>query len=571
MEKRRKSHDDDIDDAGPPDRHGSTSRVKEADQDEDEERPSRGRRPHKGHDDDEVHEATSNDNERQTKSGKGKKQKHIPGEHHREDRVPPVSMQSGHGKGRAGKHGKRYLSSNPRHHAKRSLSVWDYDRHSKRMGDFDPLHGTGLREEKRGHGRVDRDEDEKEGSHGGRDEDQHHSSKGDHGDRHGHGPDHSSFAALAEDGTVRGDSLPKERIGTHSGGMVGVQAKGIPSHRQGVTMGDGSAGAHSLAAPLSKEAHPQHKETGLLDPLLVDGILDMDYEAYDCEDDSPLATHPHYIRRDGEGDGQPQGEGTPPPNPAGPPAAVSVVDGGPRLYADRIIWQPKFAHPEKDGGLQKRRKNKNKNKHGRHGYDDEEDYEDEDEDGGRGKGKDRHRGGDDGEEEDSYGASSTSSRKKGKGRYGDEEDDGYGGRGGEDDYDGPRSKSKSDKHAAYGGDDDHPYSKYSQDEYDGPSSSSKFDDGQYHPSAYSDVDDCATLSSFYTSMRGETWTPVVDWSSSISSRSTSPGDAIKAKCCTWTGVTCDEYHRVIGLNLPNQGLAGPLSEELFSLDALLRL
>jgi hypothetical protein len=39
-------------------------------------------------------------------------------------------------------------------------------------------------------------------------------------------------------------------------------------------------------------------------------------------------------------------------------------------------------------------------------------------------------------------------------------------------------------------------------------------------------------------MRGETWTPAVDWSASaVSSRSGT------ASCCSWTGITCDEYQR----------------------------
>jgi hypothetical protein len=70
-------------------------------------------------------------------------------------------------------------------------------------------------------------------------------------------------------------------------------------------------------------------------------------------------------------------------------------------------------------------------------------------------------------------------------------------------------------------------------------------------------------------MKGETWTPVVDWSASVQRRA--PSSSMRGRCCNWTGVTCDEYQRVIGLSLPNQGLTGPLSADLFSLDALLRL
>lgn len=555
MDKRRESKEDDTDPSG------------------DERGRDRGRRPSKGDDGgrDEIREtsvgADADGRSRANGNAKKEKQKHVPGEHHRDDRLSTSALnETGderkggsrrpHGHARhprleKGK-GKRYLSSNPRYHPKRYLSVWDYDRHTKRMGESDPLHGTGLREEKRNSG------------------------------RHGHDILASTFA---EEGNARGDSLPlpKDRTGSLrpvglGGDMVGHshldKPKGVPSHRQGVTLGDGSTigSAHSLASTsTSKVPHTQGHPSarGLLEPLSVDGLLGMEYEAYDCEDDIPSHSPPHtFLRRDGEG-GDQGGE----PAPPEPPAVVSVLDGGSRMYAEKIIWQPTSAHPEKEwggGGLQKRRKNKNKDKdrHGRHGDDDEDedDYGDGDEDsGGRRKGKDKHRGDD--EEDDEYGASSTSGRKKGKGRYDD--DDEYGPGDGDGEYDEPRSRpksgSKAGKHGGYQGEDE------DEDSYDPPShfSSSKFDDGQYHPSAYSNIDDCATLSSFYTSMKGETWTPVVDWSASVQRRA--PSSSLKGRCCTWTGVTCDEYHRVIGLSLPNQGLTGPLSEDLFSLDALLRL
>jgi len=562
--------------------------------------------------DDDDQESTADNEGEQLENGKGgKKARHVPGSHHRDDRLPPSDEKhSKHRPNHTGKvkHEKRYLSSNPRYHAKKELSVWDYDRHVKRMGTFDPLHGTGLREEvelqKRGHGADGR----KVGRHGkgvvggghgkgddGGDDDGRHLKHDDGGGgrgRHGkHGGDRNlggskdgrkgrddededmsatdargkDFHAAGEaehvdrphidaidsgaKDQVRGDSLPNPRTQDHP-----------PSHRQGVTLGDGiSAQSKSLASPAHHDKSPAPEARGLLDSLRVDDMLGLEYDAYDCEEELTYGRHTLLVRDDQD----PSATGGQPPAP-GPPTSVSVVDGGPRVFADRIIWQPKSDHPERQGGLERRRKNKHHDddqededgggKHGRNRQgDDEDDY---------GSSKSRHRGG---EGDDEY---ESSSSKKGKGRYDDEEE--------EDEDNGYSTKSTGrTKGKGSFDDDDTPYSKSNplsdfDDDEDAPlpksKPKSKFDDGQYRPSSYanSGVDDCATLSSFYTSMKGETWTPASDWScSAVSSKA--------GVCCSWTGVTCDEFERVIGVDVSSLGLSGPLGNEVFSLDALLRL
>jgi hypothetical protein len=622
IEKRRKSHEDgtDFPDSGqkPLDEDGGMRRARP----DDGEDGKRRKRPDKGgkEDGDEVAKVmkandvgedddqgpTADDEGEELKKGKGgKKAKHIPGSHHRDDRLPPTEEK--HAKHRPnhkgkGKHEKRYLSSNPRYHTKKELSFWDYDRHVKRMGEFDPLHGTGLREEvemqKRGHGA-----DERKGRHGKGDGEggRHGKGEGDDGGRHGkhddggrgrhrkHGGDTDGggrkdgrkgrhdededmsttdargkeFHAAEPSGhvdrphidaidsggkdQVRGDSLPNPRTQDHP-----------PSHRQGVTLGDGiSAQSKSLASPAHHDKFSAPEARSLLDPLRVDDMLGLEYDAYDCEDELRAGHH----TLSGRDDQDPSATVEQPPAP-GPPTSVSVVDGGPRLFADRIIWQPKSDHPEKHGGLERRRKNKHHDddeededgggKHGRNRHgDDEDDY---------GSSKSRHRGGEDDDEYES------STPKKGKGRYDDEEDD--------DDGYSTKSAGRNKGKGSFD-DDDTPYSKSNplsdfDDDGDAPlpksKSKSKFDDGQYRPASYanSGVDDCATLSSFYTSMKGETWTPASDWSgSAVSSKA--------AACCSWTGVTCDEFERVIGVDVSSLGLSGPLGNEVFSLDALLRL
>jgi len=623
MEKRRKSIEGDIDPSG-------QQALSSGSKDEDEDEGRRRTRPHKagkmdGDEDDgkrrprtrphkegkadgnevaEIMKANdgvntqdgnddNNEDGRPVKGKGGKKQKHIPGSHHREDRLPPTEDK--HPKHRPhsgkGRHERRYLSSNPRYHTKKELSIWDYDRHIKRMGAFDPLHGTGMREEvemqKRGHGADEREggrhgKDDKGGRHlkhdaGGRGRHGKHGvDRGDGGrgrhekdelhidgadvrgkdfhaiDQAGH-IDRPHINAVDQGDQVRGDSLPDLHGQNH-----------LPTHRQGVTLGDGlSAQSKSLASPARADAAHRdqdlnHNEArGLLDPLRVDDMLGLEYEAYDCEEEYGLGHHTLFGRDDQD---QTNVEAAPAP---GPPQSVSVIDGGPRLFADRIIWQPQSDHPEKHGGLERRRKNKHKDdedddeerggKHGRNRHGDDED--------GYGSSSGKHRGGD---EEDKYGSSRS---MKGKGRFTDDEEE-------EDDYSAKSSGSRSKGKGAFD-DDDVPYSKSDPlSDYDDeddfskskPKTKSKFDDGQYRPSSYanSGVDDCATLSSFYTSMKGETWTPAVDWSSSaVSSK--------KTACCSWTGVNCDEFERVIGVDVSMLGLSGPLSSELFSLDALLRL
>jgi hypothetical protein len=633
-DKRRKSDKDDTDlldsdksdpAAEDPDeggRHARPHKTRPKDGQADGEEVARVMKANDNHD-------NNNEDEDEERGGKqpkkGKKAKHAPGSHHRDDRHPSsvpedesgpsTSSKKHHSKQKRpdrkakGKHtnDKRYLSSNPRYHEKKELSFWDYDRHIKRIGDFDPLHGTGLREEvatmmeRRGHGADERNGKGKEGGrhsrhgdgiggtrhakHGAKGKGRHAVHAADdeltstksglrHDDFHAtnniDGP-HINAISMEQGVQVRGDSLPDLH-----------EQDTLPSHRQGVTLGDGSTSAQSLASPAGNHhgaspggvvpvpvstPSPHTKEArGLLDNLRVDNMLDLDSEAYDCEEEYGHGHHTLFGRDENQ-DWQPAPETAPAPSP---PQQVSVVDGGPRLFADRIIWQPKSDHPEKHGGLERRRKNKHKDhdeddedggKHGRNRHDD--DYEDEDDEYGSGsrKIKSKHLGD---EDEESYGLSS---EKKGKGSY-NEDEEGY-----EDDYS-AKGTGRSRGKGAF--DDDVPYSKsnplsgFDEDE-DGyptkPKSKSKFDDGQYRPSTYanSGIDDCATLSSFYVSMRGETWSPPVDWSASAVS------SASKASCCTWTGVTCDEYERVIGVDVSSLGLAGPLGSELFSLDALLRL
>jgi hypothetical protein len=623
-DKRRKSNQDDSDDidlgASFASHDGPTpSRKNRHDKNDDN-----GARTHKGNGDEKGEEVakvmtandrggdgrhikqTVNDNEvdedRNDNTPKnGKKAKHIPGSHHRDDRLQTASSANHHphhgSSGHHVKHGskekRRYLSSNLRIHEKRTLSIWDYDRHVKRMGEFDPLHGTTLREEmeRRGHGVDDRGDrhskhakgeagghrskhgNDENGRHPKHDEDEdvqtegmtsepkmndfHASPDSQHSQHTQHHPVRP-IVAMEQGGQVRGDSLPDlDKQDT------------LPSHRQGVTLGDASVSSQSLASPA--HAHP-NEARGLLDPLRVDDMLGLEYEAYDCEDEYDLGHgYTDLLGRDegsGTDDWQPQPEPSTSPVPS-PSQRVSVLDGGSRMYADKIIWQPTSDHPEKQkGGLERRRKDKHnddgdeddsgdKHGRGRHGDDEEDDY-------GHGKHGGKH--GDEDYDDGEYGSSS--SRKKGKGSYDDDGEDSYSakgsGRGSSragsdgyvDDFDTPRSRSGS----RY----DDPESGYPSTKQN---SHSKFDDGQYRPSSYqSNADDCAILSSFYTSMRGETWTPAVDWSASaVSSRSGT------ASCCSWTGITCDEYQRVIGLDVSSLGLSGPLGTELFSLDALLRL
>jgi len=619
IEKRRKS------DKGDTDFSDSDQGPSAEDEGKRRKRPNKGGKVD-GNDVARVMKANAggNDNDREPnnedggerpKKGKGgKKVKHIPGSHHRDDRLPPPKEE--HGKHQPnhkskGKHGRRYLSSNPRYHTKKELSFWDYDRHVKRMGEFDPLHGTGLREEvelqKRGHGADERKGErhgqgaDDGGRHGKSDDDVggrhlkhddgvrgrggkhgggnlHESGRGDgRKDRHEKGENVSASDARGKDflaagqsghvdrphidavddgskGQVRGDSLPDLHTQDHP-----------PSQRQGVTLGDGvSTQSKSLASPAHHDKGLVPQARGLLDPLRVDDMLGLEYDAYDCEEEFTYDNHT-LLRRD---DQDPSAIGEQNPTP-GPPTSVSVVDGGPKLFADRIIWQPQSDHPEKHGGLKRRRKNKHhdddeedddgagggKHDRNRHG-DDEDDY---------GSPKSKHRGG---EEDDEYGSSTS---RKGKWRYtdGDEED--------ADDRYSAKSTGKAKGKGSFD-DDDTPYSKSNplsnfdnfDDEEDAPipkfGPKSKFDDGQYRPSSYanSGVDDCATLSSFYISMKGETWTPTSDWS----------GSAVSSKvpaCCSWTGVTCDEFERVIGVDVSSLGLSGPLGSELLSLEALLRL
>jgi hypothetical protein len=623
IEKRRKL------DKGDTDLSDSRQQALDEDEGKRRKRPDKGgkadaddvarvMKANDGGDDNDQEPDDGDEGERPKKGKGGKKAKHIPGSHHRDDRLPPTEEQytkhrpdqihKGKGKGK-GKHETRYLSSNPRYHTKKELSFWDYDRHVKRMGEFDPLHGTGLREEvemqKRGHwaderkgGRHGKGEDDddggrhRKGDDGGRhskyddggrgrhgkhgDGDKHRGGRGDgRKGRHEEDEDMSATDARGKNFHAAGQAehVDRPHINTvDQGGQDKGQVRGdsLPdlhkldhplSHRQGVTLGDGiSAQSKSLASPAHHDKDSAPQPRGLLDPLRVDDMLGLEYDAYDCEEELTYG-HRTLLSRD---DQDPSATGEQPPTP-GPPTSVSVVDGGPRLFADRIIWQPKSDHPEKHGGLERRRKNKHHDndeededgggKHGRNRHGDDEDEDD------YGSSKGKHRGGD--QEDDEYGSSSS---RKGKGRYDEEEeeDDGYSakstgrtkGKGSFDDDDTPYSKSN-------------PLSDF-DDEEDAPlpksRPKSKFDDGQYRPSSYanSGVDDCATLSSFYTSMRGETWTPASDWSgSAVSSKA--------AACCSWTGVTCDEFERVIGVDVSSLGLSGPLGSELYSLDALLRL
>ena len=148
---------------------------------QEEERPSKARPNHgsdaestKDSDKDMSASSTKhqkNEDEVEGKSEKkGKKAKHVPGQHHRDDRISDSgsgsdvqntdkderggrhsktpkhkskskSNSSHRSKGKHGKEEKRYLSSSPRVQPKRSMSLWDYDRNSKRIGEFNPVLG----------------------------------------------------------------------------------------------------------------------------------------------------------------------------------------------------------------------------------------------------------------------------------------------------------------------------------------------------------------------------------------------------------------------------------------------
>ncbi|ORY24301.1 hypothetical protein BCR39DRAFT_590653 [Naematelia encephala] len=78
--------------------------------------------------------------------------------------------------------------------------------------------------------------------------------------------------------------------------------------------------------------------------------------------------------------------------------------------------------------------------------------------------------------------------------------------------------------------------------------------------------DCSALQTLYQAMiPAGSWTHTTGWDSAASNTNDDEG------CCGWYGVTCGPDSRVVGLALSNNGLAGPLSSAIFSLDALVRL
>lgn len=461
------------------------------------------------------------------------KAKHRPGSHHKDDRVSAKATDpergsskkkgkakskaksnakgrdKGRGKGRANKQSKRYLSSNAPTHPKREMSLWDYDRHAKRMGPFDPLAGTGVREA------------------------------------------HQYRRALYDATLMVSAAGPSDDVPV------------LSAFRQGVVLEHGQPHPGSQ---LASTDHTLQRRTLLnLGGLVTFDLFD-DLGSMERRDDPlPEQTDP--------------GQNT----TLTPAGVVSVLDGGPRMYADKIIWQPTSNHPKVDErNLVPRRKSD----------DDEEEWEEsrgggpsgyEDSDAGKhggGKGYGIGNDDEDGEEGDrrSHANSDSDGRRHGQAQDDDEQADD------DDEY---QSSSSTGGHAGkHGGDnrfgDDelsdgsrqHPASHStsnsvdSDDEDDYPPMKQKykpaFDDGQYRPwkAPGSEMNDCATLASFYTSMSGDSWTRDLGWSTKARTRTA---------CCQWTGVTCDVYDRVVGVNLAGAGLEGALSDEIFSLNELIRL
>lgn len=425
---------------------------------------------------------------------------------------------------------KQYLSSNPRFHPKREVN---YDRHSKRVGHFDPLVGL-------------------EWFHPGR------------------GSDTQTSA---------GDVFERDVSSNESPEVNPEEPVQIPVLRQGTVLQHGQPHPGVPLASLTDEEESRRQTLLSLGGMLTFNLLHDDHFDLAWPD-----------KRD-EGSSVQQNASV----VNASTAAVSVLDGGPRMYADKIIWQPTSTH-SLPSELARRRK------------DDEDEAADENnQPSGRGRG---HSGyGDDekegrGRKSHMSGEDEDASRKH---RYGDDEDDPRdrkaksntelnGNRYEEDEAAsssprGSRGKAKTQNKEEYGQDDGqypsqadslaHSRTKGEDDGGDGESryaavgdasdrhksvsanrpKKQAYDDGQYHP--YNSLaNDCSALANFHRSMEGDSWTSHSDWRDPLRNR---------AGCCDWTGVTCDPYDRVIAVNLAGVGPQGELAGDLFDLDELVRL
>lgn len=440
-----------------------------------------------------------------------------------------------------GRKGKQFLSSNPRWHAKKAMSLWDYDRHSKRVGHFDPLVG---------HNWVPPAHPEVELEH------------------------------LAS----RGASVVYVRDPSAQPGPDTIENPArTPTLRQGLVLEHGQP---HPGRPLASSTDEESRRQTLVN---LGGLVTFDI----LSDDHFDAAWPH--KRDEDTTDQPD-SGSPKPDITGDIPAVSVLDGGTRMYADKIIWQPTSDHPkpnelsrrrkDDDGGDEEwddgddgqsvfnggeaesrgRKSNRyealekdqvdgesshkkgsshdedsghNRNSEGR-GVTHDEDYEDDEPSGRRGKGNKYHSEASDYEDLDSD-TGRHHADSSGFDRAGTDSDVAY-----EDDDRQTFDPDRTDKDRAFA---------------PGRHARPTYDDGQYRPFK-SFGDDCAALVSFYQAMRGDSWSGLSDWSDPLRSR---------AGCCDWIGVTCDPYDRVVIVDLAGAGLEGGLSDELFSLESLVRL
>ena len=555
------------------------------------------------------------------KSKKGKKAKHVPGQYHRDDRKAASASASGpgapddqdegkeHGEdddsregrkhhtenpkhdSRSGlkpKHGqeeRRYLSSSPRVQPRRSMSLWDYDRHTKRMGEFNPVLGMESSDwwgsaaaTTTSSNRYD-DDTNLEDIEGGR------------------------WAGLASALEAQEATLDKP-LGEH------WHLSDVPLPKVD-PIGLMEKAAASLASHQAEEVQKQTLLSlgGLITFTLLDDEAVIDTVAPTWprkrDDWSPsgvttLSAPPSPVSP------SPQVSATPPvaawfqnttiydtpPSPPSLPASpspstyveapsqdtkISVLDSGSRPYADRIIWQPSSDHPDlsrrsthigeleltklfkddKDNYDSEDYEDNDSDERGRKAVkskqDDEDeapkrrkgkhssDYDDEnEEDGDSRKSRKKHKGGEYDNEQDRPTTTSKSGKKHG---YEDDQDDSGSG------------TSSSRKHPADSdydsedGDDDLPRKRPSV------ASTSSVDPD---PNA----NDCPALASFYRNMNGDSWTRDLGWLPSIRGR---------GSCCDWVGVSCDEYERVIGIRLTDVGLEGQMSDDLSTLDQLVRL
>lgn len=516
------------------------------------------------------------------RSGNGKKVKHRPGQHHKDDRpsksthanddIRDRPSKSIHGEDDVRDHTskskdknrnkkpkkeieeRRYLSSSPRVQPKREMSFWDYDRHTKRLGSFNPFMGmeTGAQSSK-----TDTDT----------------SPDPSYVDNEGTTGWSGALAAAEKAEQTWQNSVGKPHH------ISEIQAASIPEETIQPQMTK-----QSQASVIPDPEHKIQRQT----LLSLGGLI-----TFDFLDDGDMLDTASRDRRDG----WTSSTLTPVPTITTPVAAwtqnistyetpeviTSVLDGGARVYADKIIWQPASAHPDlsTDGpDLTKRRKHDEDEDEGRgrsdysdSDYDDAEDrrggkhsksYDDDEEDEPK-RGRKKHSSASDKYDDQDEDGGARNSRNKHKDEY-------------EDDENG-RSPSKGRKKTGFSEDDDDGYEygssrgssrKYALDDADSYDSAGETPHRKRPGSASTSAmglgnansNDCAQLASFYRNMDGEYWTRDLGWKSAVRGRTS---------CCDWLGVTCDEYERVIGIRLSDVGLEGQMSTDLFSLDQLVRL